>query len=203
MKRLIAIAIALVLFAMQAFAADAIPTYSLRYRAQLERAVGAQFGLDAPVARLAAQIHAESAWRPKAASPYAQGLAQFTPDTAKWLPQVCPEVGEPDPWDAGWSIRAIACYDHYLYANARAVDECNRWAFTLSDYNGGTGMRLREQRLARAAGADPARWFGSVEDYRARSVGAYRENRGYVRKILLVLEPEYVDAGWSGTAVCL
>ena len=202
MLAIAAIVAAIGLFSAALHAAD-LPVYSVRYRAALERSAAAQFGLNAPVARLAAQIHEESGWRPNVASAYAQGLAQFTPETAKWLPQICPEVGEPDPWDAAWSIRAIACYDHYLYAKASAVDDCNRWAFTLSDYNGGIGMRQREQRAARAVGADATRWFGGMEGYRVRSVAAWRENRGYVRDILLDLEPQYLAAGWPGSAVCV
>src|SRR5690606_5585235 len=93
-----------------------IPTVSAQYRIRLEREAGATFGIDAPVARFAAQIHQESHWRADASSIYAQGLAQFTPATAMWLPDVCPAVGPPDVWDPGWSIRALICYDNYLHA---------------------------------------------------------------------------------------
>lgn len=180
-----------------------IPPYSLRYRASLERAAGDHFGLNAPVARLAAQIHQESLWKPGAASPYAQGLAQFTPPTARWLPTICPSVGAPDPWDPQWSIRAVACYDAWLYANAPRADECNRWAFVLSDYNGGQGMRIREQRLAAAAGKDSTLWWSNVEEFNARSAQAWKENRSYVRRILLLIEPAYLAADWGGKGVCL
>ncbi len=179
-----------------------IPEQSVRYRAALDRAAGDNFGLNAPTARLAAQIHQESMWKADAASPYAQGLAQFTPPTARWLPTICPSVGAPDPWDPQWSIRAVACYDAWLYANAPPANECNRWAFTLSDYNGGQGFRRREQQLARAAGDDSSTWFDHVESFNARSIGAWRENRSYVRRILLLLEPAYIAAGWGGTGAC-
>jgi len=180
-----------------------IPAASVRYRTALEQAAVQRFGLQAPVARLAAQIQAESGWNPKVASAFAQGLAEFTPATAKWLPEICPDVGTPDPWDAQWSMRALVCYDYYLHKNVSAVDECNRWAFTLSDYNGGQGMRAREQRSAAEHGADPHRWFSGVESYSSRSPEAFRENRGYVREILLKLEPAYLDAGWPGVGACL
>jgi membrane-bound lytic murein transglycosylase MltF len=185
-----------------AHAADDIAPYSVRYRTALEQAAVQRFGLDAPVAMMGAQIQAESGWNPKAKSPYAEGLAQFAPATAKWLPAICPDIGAPDPWDPYWSLKAIVCYDHYLYSRVVSVDVCNRWAFTLSDYNGGSGWREREQQLAVAARRDPKRWFGSVEDYSARGPDAYRENRNYVRLILLNIEPRYVEAGWSGEAVC-
>jgi soluble lytic murein transglycosylase-like protein len=181
----------------------AIPEQSARYRIALEREAAARFGLSAPVARLAAQIHQESAWKPTAASPFAQGLAQFTPSTAAWLPDVCPEVGPPDVWDAGWSIRAIACYDAWLHANViGAATACDRWAFTLSSYNGGLGWLNRDRARASSNGLDPARWFDHVETTSARANWARVENRDYVRRILLKLEPAYLAAGWSGQAVC-
>ncbi len=181
-----------------------IPQRSARYRIALEREAGARFGLDAPTARLAAQIHQESHWRPDAASKYARGLSQFTPSTASWLPAVCPEVGPADVWDPDWSLRAIACYDHYLYANVTGASECDRWAFALSAYNGGLGWVGRDRTRASATGADPARWFGHVE-FAAdpeRAAANIRENRGYVQRILLLLEPAYIAAGWPGKAVC-
>lgn len=196
-------AVAMFALASQAHAAKVkIPPESVRYRLQVERAAGEQFGLDASAARLAAQLHQESSWRADARSPYAEGLAQFTPATAHWLPQVCPSVGTPDPWDAGWSIRAAACYDAWLYHRAEGATPCDRWAMTLSAYNGGEAARDRESRLAYEARDDPARWFGQVDQYRSRSAAAWRENRNYVRRILLTLEPAYLAAGWPGQAVC-
>lgn len=183
-------------------AAVTIPADSVRYRVQLERVAGAQFGMDAPVARIAAQLHQESGWRPSARSPYAQGLAQFTPATAAWLPQICPEVGTPDPWDAGWSIRAVVCYDAWLHGRAPGATACDRWAMTLSAYNGGESARDRETRMAYEARDHPVIWFGQVERQRSRSAAAWRENRNYVSRILLTLEPAYLDAGWPGSAVC-
>jgi len=184
------------------YAAVKIPSYSLRYRAVIERAGSENFGLDSPTARLAAQIHQESAWQPHAASAYAQGLAQFTPATAQWLPRVCPQVGAPDPWDAGWAIRAMACYDAWLYAQAPGADECHKWAFVLADYNGGQGMRQREQKLAVKAGANADAWWFAVENFRVRAPAAYVENRAYVRRILLILEPAYLAAGWDDIGAC-
>jgi hypothetical protein len=186
-----------------------IPEHSAQYRLQINREAARYFGLDASPARLAAQLHQESGWRADAASPFAQGLAQFTPATAKWLPEVCPGVGEPDPWDPSWSIRAQACYNHWLYrrvkplpgAHAGELSACSRWAYTLRAYNGGEGWITRERRAAAADGADPNNWLG-VEPYRVRALWAWRENTDYPRRILLRLEPAYALAGWSGQAVC-
>lgn len=179
-----------------------IPVASAQYRRALERESAAKFGLNAPVARLAAQIHQESAWSPTAQSPFAQGLAQFTPPTAQWLPDVCPEVGTPDPWDANWSIRAIVCYDHYLHRSVNGASDCDRWSFVLSAYNGGLGWVYADQKRASSVGLDSARWSDNVELTTSRASWARDENRTYVRRILRVLEPAYLAAGWSGAAAC-
>lgn len=179
-----------------------IPAAAPIYRVRLEREAGALFGLAAPTARFAAQIHQESGWRPNAASVYAQGLAQFTPSTAQWLPAVCPSAGPADVWDADWSMRALVCYDRYLYDRVTAASECDRWAFALSAYNGGLGWVSRDKARASSKGLDPARWFGHTEFHTTRAEWARVENRGYVRRILLKLEPAYLAAGWPGTAVC-
>lgn len=180
----------------------AIPEASHQYRSAVEHASAEQFGLNASPARLASQLHAESAWRPKAQSPFAQGLAQFVPATAKWLPEVCPEIGAFDPWDPFQSIRAAACYDRWLYDQVKGASECDRWAFTLSAYNGGLGWVRRDQRRASAAGADPARWFGHVDAHSGRAKWAIKENRTYVVRILKNYEPAYIRAGWLGSAAC-
>lgn len=182
--------------------AASIPAQSVQYRLQLEREVARRFGLHGNVALIAGQIHAESAWQPTAESAYAQGLGQITPATAAWLPDLCPDIGPPDPWDASWSLRATVCYDAWLFPRNRGATDCDRWAFTLVDYNGGAKWRLREQELARAAGADPSRWFAHVERFRARSIAAWNENRAYPRRILRVLLPLYIAAGWPGARVC-
>jgi soluble lytic murein transglycosylase-like protein len=179
-----------------------IPNSSAQDRIRLEREAGAVFGLDAPVARFAAQIHKESGWRPDAASIYAQGLAQFTPATATWLPDVCPSIGPPDAWDASWSIRALVCYDHYLETRVDGATDCDRWSFVLSAYNGGLGWVNRDRNRASGKGLDPARWFDHVETQSGRAEWARLENRDYVRRILLTLEPAYIDAGWTGAVAC-
>lgn len=184
-----------------------VPTVSTMYRLRIEREAARNFGLDAPVARLAAQIHQESGWNPKAASAYAHGLAQFTPATAKWLPSVCPAVGPPDAWDPDWSLRAQACYVAWLhgrvqpFVHAGQLSPCSRWNFALRGYNGGTGWLNKERLAAQRAGDDANDWR-AVELHRVRAAWAFKENIGYPRRILLVIEPQYLAAGWPGQAVC-
>ena len=192
----------------QAHAAEtiSIPEVSATYRIPLQRAAGDYFGLDAPVATLAAQIHQESHWKPKAASKYAQGLAQFTPSTAKWLPTICKDLQDFDRWNDMQSVRAIACYDAWLFNRVKpigngALTQCDRWAFTLRAYNGGEGWLIRERRMALTTNQNANDW-DVVAGFRARATWARKENIGYPRRILKTIEPYYHAAGWSGRVNC-
>ena len=93
-------------------------------------------------------------------------------------------------------------YDAWLVKRNPGTTACDSWAFGFSAYNGGETRLRREQQLADQHGLDAGTWFGSVSGQRARGEAAWRENRGYVRRILRELEPAYIDAGWSGQAVC-
>ncbi len=204
----VGVVLCLLMLAMpKAQAQTRIPPVATTYRLAIEREAARNFGLDAPVARLAAQIHQESGWRANAASAYAQGLTQFTPATARWLPDVCPSVGDPDPWDPQWALRAQACYMAWLldrvkpYRYAGAMTPCTRWNYALRGYNGGEGMLNRERLAAQRGGADANDWR-AVEPFRVRAGWAHKENIDYPRRILLRLEPAYLAAGWSGKAVC-
>jgi soluble lytic murein transglycosylase-like protein len=180
-----------------------IPDVSARLRLQVEQASAEEWGVDSSPARLAAQLHQESVWNANAKSPAgAEGLAQFMPATGRWLSAKFPQLGPYDPWDPAWSARAAAVYDHWLLTRNPGRGACSNWAFALSAYNGGESMLRREQALAKANGRDQLRWFGNTADYRVRSASAFQENRAYVKRILLTLEPAYVSAGWAGKAVC-
>ena len=180
-----------------------IPAQSAGYRLHVERCEAQYFGLRASPARAAAQLHAESGWRADARSPFADGLAQFTPATAAWLPQVCPEMIGFDPWDPNQSICASACFRSWLHRMApRAASACDRWAFVMSAYNGGLGWLRRDVRLTAQRGDDPSIWFGNVEKHSTRARWAWEENRTYVERVLLTYERAYLAAGWDGQAVC-
>lgn len=188
----------------QQIAAVRVPEVGALQRLYVEQAAAEVWGVDASPARLAAQIHQESHWRSHARSGVgAQGLAQFMPATARWIAQQFPDrLGQFDPWNPQQAALAAAVYDHWLWTRQAGDNVCARWAFALSAYNGGERALGQEQVRAERAGANPLLWFGQVAEYRARSPAAWRENRGYVRQILLILEPAYIDAGWAGTAVC-
>nr|WP_239032095.1 transglycosylase SLT domain-containing protein [Modicisalibacter sp. MOD 31.J] len=180
-----------------------VPVAAERYQRELVRVVEQEWGLSAPVAIHAAQIHQESAWRSDARSPVgAEGLSQFMPGTSAWIAELYPDLGEAAPYSPGWAMRAQARYNRFNWRRIDAGDACSHWAMTLSAYNGGLGWVHRDQRLASAAGDDPSVWFGSVATHTSRAGWAERENRGYVARILLTLTPRYTAAGWPGGAPC-
>ena len=176
-----------------------IPRAAEAHRATLVRAAHASWGLDAPVSVFAAQVHTESWWRNDTVSHVgAQGLAQFMPATARWLPSVAPETGRPAPFNPGWSLRALCVYDKWLWDRTNGADAFERMAFTLSAYNGGLGWVNRDKAKARRQGVDASRWFGAVETVNAgRSAAAWKENRQYPRRILKERQYAYIKAGWG------
>jgi len=192
------------LAACQPAAAQGIPATAERYHRELTRVVQQEWGLDGRVSVHAAQIHQESAWRPGVSSHAgAQGLSQFMPGTSKWIAEIYPDLGQAAPYSPGWAMRAQARYNKFHWRRlSGTANACERWAMAMSAYNGGLGWVNRDRRLATAAGDDPARWFGHVERHTHRAGWAKRENRGYVRRILLELTPRYVTAGWQGGAPC-
>jgi len=177
--------------------AQEIPAAAHKHRADLVRAAHLAWGLDAPIATMAAQVHQESGWNPSAVSRVgAKGLAQFMPATADWIGGIEPELAARQPDNPVWALRALVTYDKWLWDRMVAVTPCDRMAMVLSGYNGGAGWVQRDKALAARAGDDRNRWWGSVEHYNAgRSAAAWQENRGYPVRILRVLEPRY--AAWG------
>jgi soluble lytic murein transglycosylase-like protein len=177
-----------------------IPADAQRWRSQLVRNARLEWGLDAPTSTFAAQVHQESGWRADARSPVgASGMAQFMPATASWISGAYRRLGPEDPTNPVWALRALVVYDRHLWERAQAATGCERMAKTLSGYNGGAKWVARDEVLARQRGLDPGRWFGHVEAVNSgRHAAAWRENRGYPRRILRELEPRYLAAGWGG-----
>lgn len=181
--------VCLLLVATAAAFAQDIPRAAQQYRRDLTRNAHMVWGLDAPVATFAAQIHQESAWRPDARSPYAHGLAQFTPASADWIGGLDPALANPATGNPVWALRALVRYDAWLHARVPpARNACARMALTLRAYNGGLGWLQREAKTGR-----PCEAF--------RSAANCRENLGYPQRILTRYEPVYVRAGW-GIGVC-
>jgi len=171
-----------------------------RWQRTVVREVHVAHGLDGPVALHGALIHQESSWRPGAESPVgAQGLAQIMPSTAEHIAEIVGRASI-DPMDPRQAISGMAHYTAWIKRYIEPTDA--PWAMTLSGYNGGIGWVDRDRDLAAEHGADPDEWWGEVEDYTRRSAAAERENRHYVRRIMLELQPRYLRAGWQGPKVC-
>lgn len=178
-----------------------VPQSAHKYRAELTRNARLAWGLDAPIATFAAQVHQESGWKPNAVSRVgAQGLAQFMPATASWIGGIVPELATRQPDNPTWALRALTAYDRWLWERIAAESDCERMAMVLSAYNGGLGWLLKDKALAQASGGIRNRWFGQVERFNAgRSQAAFAENRSYPKRIIKVLQPAY--ASW-GQGVC-
>ena len=177
-------------------AAQTIPRTALQYQHALIGNARMVWGLNAPIAVFAAQLHQESSWNTNARSIYANGLAQFTPGTAADISKKYPELAGNTPFNPSWALRALVRYDQDLYnLEPNAATSCERWAFTLSAYNGGRGWVIRQKTATRTAKGDASRWFGQVEKYRVRSVSAHEENTTYPRVILLKRQPPYLAWG--------
>lgn len=185
----------------------AMPERANQYRAELTRAAHSAWGLDAPVAVLAAQVHQESGWRPEAVSRTgAAGLGQFMPATARWwcqINRISPDDCQPS--NPTWALRALAGYDRALWLQmpkllpaSALVQPGDRWWMTLRAYNGGAGHLQRE---ARRTGADPDRAALDAACGRAgRAPSSCAENLAYPRRILIELQPLYLTWG-AGVAV--
>lgn len=181
----------------------AIPREAYAYKSMLIRAGHAFWGLDAPCATFAAQIHAESRWRSGAVSPAgARGMAQFMPATAQWISGLYAHLSANEPANPAWAVRALVTYDRYLWDRLDGSDDCQRMAKVLAAYNGGIGWVRRDEKLAARRGLDRQQWFENVECVNSgRSRAAKKENQAYPRRILLLLEPAYAAAGF-GSGLC-
>lgn len=174
-------------------AAD-IPRAALKHRADLVRIAHSVWGLDAPIAVFAAQIHQESGWNPEAVSRVgARGMAQFMPATARWWCQV---NGLSDatcqPNNPVWAMRALVGYDKWLYARVKGTSELDRLWAALRSYNGGLGHWQAEARLA---GSYDRRAVDAACGRAKRSAVHCTENLGYPRRILITLQGRYLAWG--------
>lgn len=169
--------------------------YKLTLRQQAQHV----WGLNAPTASFAAQIHQESRWNPNARSPVgASGLTQFMPATAKWISGMDGELRSGDVYNPRWAMRALVVYDKWLYDRVPAVNPCEKLAFAMSAYNGGLGWV--NKRKARSS--KPLYCFGATcEINPGVSAASQRENAHYPKIILQTFEPLYVNSGW-GRGVC-
>lgn len=183
----------LVLVASIAQAAD-IPRAALKHRADLTRIAHAEWGLDAPIAAFAAQVHQESGWNPQAVSQVgALGMAQFMPATARWWCEVNKlSVEACQPSNPVWAMRSLVGYDRWLFERVRGSSEFDRFWAALRSYNGGLGWWQQEAQLA---GSYDRLAVDAACGQGRRAAVHCRENLGYPRRILLVLQPLYLSWG--------
>lgn len=183
----------------KAFAGEIkIPQKALEFREYLIKESRFVWGLTAPSATFAAQIHTESCWNERAKSPAgAMGLTQFMPKTADWIGSIYTELAEADPYNPYWAINALVLYNKYHFDKIQAVDFASKMAFVLSAYNGGLGWVLRDREKAKEYGYNPYCYFENVEKVNSgRSKKAFRENRNYV-DFIKKREKAYMDAGFG------
>ena len=182
----------------QAQAADGVPPAAYRHRAALVRAAHLEWGLSAPVAMLAAQVHAESGWRADAVSAVgARGLAQFMPATATWW---CARTGvgvaDCRPHNPAWALRALVGYDKYLFDRVPAhLGLFDRLWVTLRAYNG--GLAHWQAEAASTGLMQPSRVQVDAACGRARRAPVHcAENVSYPARVLVLLQPRY--EAWGG-----
>ena len=191
---------ALALLSAPTQAADVIPQRAQPHRLTLRREAQRVWGLDAPSATFAAQIHPESRWRADAHSPVgALGMAQFMPATARWIGGMDGELANRDPFSPTWALRALVVYDKWLYDRVRGDTPCERMAFALAAYNGGLGWV--NKRKARSP--QPGVCLGVTCRINPGIHPAnQRENQHYPEVILRRYEPLYASTmGW-GKGAC-
>lgn len=183
--------------------AQPIPQAAYAHQQLQRQQAEAVWGLNAPVATLAAQVHQESGWNCNAKSWVgALGCAQFMPATAADMAKRYPaELGPANPHNPRWAFRAQAQYMKSLYDGRGAhgaADTCERMAFAAASYNGGEGWVIRDRALAKQLGRDSTLFFRGAQSVNAgRSAEAKKENAAYPARILLTLEPRYVKAGFG------
>jgi soluble lytic murein transglycosylase-like protein len=150
--------------------AESIPHLAYRYRRDLIGNARFVWGISAPTSTFGAQVHAESSWIANQCNRIgACGLGQITPGTRRWLAASYPALRPAAPLNPIWSLRAMLRYDLYLWDMAKGVG-CSRMRLVLAGYNAGKGRMYKHW---------PA------------------ETRHYVVRVLNVLEPTYIQAGWG------
>ena len=193
--------VVLTVLAIGVAVAQTIPPTAESHKRDLTRTSRAVFGMGAPVATLAAQIHQESGWRPDARSwAGARGLAQFMPTTAAGIGRLYPELTPVNEFDPRWALKAqsLLMRDLVRQFGPGSANACEAWCYAATAYNGGPGWTRKRISLSDT----PRRCFGATSRINPGIRGAaQRENEAYPERILLLLEPAYIEAGW-GLGVC-
>jgi len=127
--------------------------------------------------REAAQTEQESSWNPKATSPYAKGLRQFTDSTGRWMARTaCRRLGSYQPYNPVWSLRCGIIYQELLQKNNHYGNYCLNRKIAEQEYNGGSRV-ITELRRSKSNSLDKAR------KYCRRAKWACKENYNYPKQI--------------------
>ena len=185
------------LFLLSAFMsvvlAQTIPRDAQRHQLALKREAQHAWGLGAPVATFAAQVHQESHWREAAHSSVgAVGLAQFMPSTSNWIGGLYASLGDRAPTNPVWALRALVTYDKWLTERIKAADDCERMAFALSAYNGGLGWVYKRQKISQTPGLC---LDNTCQLNPGITPASQAENQHYPEVILRKYEPLYSSWG--------
>ena len=98
--------------------------------------------------------------------------------TAEWISERYQELGEPQPYNPLWAIRAMTRLDAYNAGRVAADTPCDQWGAALKAYNAGLGFVLRAQKRS----GTPGKWFGSTEKINAgQSAKNFEYSRLYPR----------------------
>ncbi|AQW50454.1 lytic transglycosylase domain-containing protein [Streptomyces violaceusniger] len=150
-----------------------LPVVPEARRPVVESAVRTCTPLSVPL--LAAQIDAESGWRPDADSGHAQGISQFSPVTWKEWGQDGDGDGKANIWEPRDAIPSQARYMCHLYEVVKVVPggktTSGATRLALAAYNAGPNAVLR-----------------------ARGIPKILETQDYVDKILKDLLPKYQES---------
>jgi soluble lytic murein transglycosylase-like protein len=192
-RLLVVLLISLFVASLSVAFAQGIPREANAHRLTLKREAQRVWGLQAPVATFAAQVHAESLWRVDARSPAgALGLAQFMPSTADWIGGLYGDLREREPMNPTWALRGLVTYDKWLFDRVKADTPCEQMAFALASYNGGLGWVYKRQRLS----PQPGVCMGATCAINPGITAAnQRENQRYPEVILLKFQPLYASWG--------
>lgn len=186
----LAVAVLVVLLTRNVLAAP-LPSGYYKYGRDCAQEQQQVFGLERWSSILLAQVEIESAWRPRAQSPYARGLTQFTPGTERAVAARYSLAG--NIWDPSYACRLQA----YLMRDlAREYGPLFRgfhaqWSAVLRCYNGSPRSFLREWALCGKPDNTVA-----MEPCCVRLAAHCLENMWYPVKAFKVW-PKYLRAGWS------
>ena len=139
--------------------------------------------------REAAQTQQESAWNPKARSPYAKGLRQFTDKTGWWASRTfCADLGAYRPYNPTWSLKCGIRYMEKLERQVTRIypkaQPC--WVRKVAEqmYNGG-GWILKELKRSKSTDLNEARRVCS------RASWACKENYEYPKRISKIQNKDF------------